>query len=207
MPCSLTQRSGTRIVYRRVRAARANEEPRLTNAPVPEALRVRVVHRDEPGIERTPSGLLQTNAARQYVARDVASDIAHLLDSAARLRFPAPDGTADGERQICAGDIAVLVRTNAQANLIRAALEGARVPAVINGAGSVFSTPSARAWLRLLDAVDRPATPSRARAAALTPFLGWDAHRIATADEEEWDESTGDCIAGIVCSGTPGSLS
>ena len=90
-------------------------------------------------------------------------------------------------RPFCAGDIAVLVRTHAQADLIREALDSARVPAVINGAGSVFATPSARDWLRLLEAIDRPAAASRARSAALTPFLGWSASRIAEASEEEWE--------------------
>src|SRR5205823_2530405 len=89
---------------------------------------------------------------------------------------------------LCAGDIAVLVRAHAHADVVRAALEAARVPAVINGAGSVFATASARDWLRLLEAIDRPATPSRARTAALTPFLGWSAYRIATAGDDEWEE-------------------
>ncbi len=78
-------------------------------------------------------------------------------------------------------------RTHAQADLIREALDTARVPAVINGAGSVFETPSARDWLRLLEAIDRPAAASRAHAAALTPFIGWSAARIAGASEEEWE--------------------
>ena len=47
------------------------------------------------------------------------------------------------------------------------------IPAVINGAGSVFGTTPARDWLRLLEALERPASAPRARAAALTPFLGW----------------------------------
>ncbi|MBV9604470.1 MAG: PD-(D/E)XK nuclease family protein, partial [Solirubrobacterales bacterium] len=64
----------------------------------------------------------------------------------------------------------------------------ARVPAVINGGGNVFGTPTARAWLRLLEALERPASTVRARTAAATPFLGWSAERIATAGEPEWDE-------------------
>ncbi len=43
------------IVYRRVLAAEANRAPRLTGAGAP--LRVRVVHRDEPAVERTPKRL------------------------------------------------------------------------------------------------------------------------------------------------------
>ncbi len=64
----------------------------------------------------------------------------------------------------------------------------ARVPAVLNGAGTVFNTRSARDWLALLEAIERPASPVRARTAALTPFLGWRAERIAIASDDEWGE-------------------
>ena len=68
---------------------------------------------------------------------------------------------------------------------MRGALERVGVPAVINGAGSVFATPAARDWLRLLEAIERPTSDARARSAALTPFLGWTAEQVATADERE----------------------
>jgi len=63
------------------------------------------------------------------------------------------------------------------------ALERVGVPAVINGAGSVFATPAADEWLRLLEAVERPVSTARARSAALTAFLGWSAEQMAAADE------------------------
>ena len=47
------------IVYRRVRAAPSNQLPGLIGAPVAAPVRVRVVHRDEPSITRTPSGYAQ----------------------------------------------------------------------------------------------------------------------------------------------------
>ena len=61
-------------------------------------------------------------------------------------------------------------------------------PAVINGGGNVFATATARDWLRLLEALERPASTIRARTAAATPFLGWSGERIATAAEPEWEE-------------------
>jgi exodeoxyribonuclease V beta subunit len=176
------------IVYRQVTAAPAHHEPRLTGAPAHEPLRIRVVGRDEPTIERTPSGLLRAPAVREYIAQDLAADIVALLCAEAKIERRDPDGTPCGCEPISAGDIAVLVRTHSHADLIRSALDEARVPAVINGAGSVFATPSARDWLRLLEAIDRPAQTSRARIAALTPFIGWSAERIATAGESQWEE-------------------
>ena len=83
----------------------------------------------------------------------------------------------------------MLVRTNRQAALIRDALEEAGVPAVINGAGSVFGTDAAREWLRLLEALERPASITRAHSAALTCFLGWSARALAADDEDRaWEE-------------------
>jgi exodeoxyribonuclease V beta subunit len=176
------------IVYRRVRATGAHQQPRLIGAPDGAPLRIRIAHRDEPTIERTPRGLPQSQSTREHIAKDLATEVVALLSSKAQIEQRSQDGTVTGRETICAGDIAVLVRTHAQADLIHEALEAVRVPAVINGAGSVFATPSARDWLRLLEAIDRPAVVSRARAATLTPFFGWDAERVATAGEDDWEE-------------------
>ena len=71
---------------------------------------------------------------------------------------------------------------------VRDALDAVGVPAVINGAGSVFATPAAREWLRLLEALERPASPVRARAATMTSFLGWTAEQVAAASDDEWED-------------------
>ena len=176
------------IVYRRVAADPAHQAPRLIGAPSAAALRVRVAHRDEPTIELTARGFAQAGSTREHVARDLAADIVALLSSGAHIEHRAPSGQPAGQAPIEPGHIAVLVRTNKNAELIYAELHAARVPAVINGAGSVFATPSARDWLRLLEAIERPASTLRARTAALTPFLGWDAGRIAGAPESDWEE-------------------
>ncbi len=162
------------IVYRGVTAA--NAESRLRGAGAP--LRIRVVHRDEPGIERTArSGHATAGSARAHVAKDLAADLVRLLDSDARV----------GDEPVRPGHVAVLVQTNRTAALVRDALDAVAIPAVINGAGSVFGTPPAREWLRLLEALERPTSAARAHAAALTPFFGWSAERIATATDEEWE--------------------
>jgi exodeoxyribonuclease V beta subunit len=176
------------IVYRQLRAAPAHQTSRLRGAPSEAALRVRVVHRDEPSIELTNYGYARAPVAREHVARDLAGDVVRLLDSGATLERRTVSGEPCGEERICPRHIAVLVRTHANAELICAQLESARVPAVINGGGNVFGTPTARGWLRLLEALERPASTLRARTAAATPFLGWSGERIAMAGEPEWEE-------------------
>jgi exodeoxyribonuclease V beta subunit len=52
----------------------------------------------------------------------------------------------------------------------------------------VFGTPTAREWLRLLEAIERPASLTRARSAALTCFLGWSTEQVAAAGEDGGEE-------------------
>ncbi len=97
---------------------------------------------------------------------------------------------AGGEtlRPVGPGDISVLVRTNRQAISVRDALGDSGVPAVVAGGGSVFESAPATDWVRLLAAIDRPTSRRLAAAAALTHFVGWNAPRVASAGDEDWEE-------------------
>ena len=177
------------IVYRQVRAASAHQRTRLIGAPADAALRVRLVRRDQPSIMQTNYGYASAPSAREHIARDLAADVVELLSSDAQIEHRKPDGTPLNSDPIAPGDLAVLVRTHANAELVRQSLEDARVPAVINGAGSVFATGAAGDWLRLLEAIERPSSALRAKTAALGAFFGWSAERIASASEQEWEEA------------------
>ena len=72
-------------------------------------------------------------SAREHIAKDLAADLVRLLSRGGR--------GADAARPTSA----VLVQTNRNAALVRDALDAAGVPAVINGAGSVFGTATADA--------------------------------------------------------------
>jgi exodeoxyribonuclease V beta subunit len=174
------------IMYRRVRAADANQTPRLSGAPSPEPLRIRIVHRD--AVALTRAGFASNAAAREHIAKDLAADLVELLSSHVQIETRADDGRILAREQARPAHAAVLVRTNRNAALVREALDVAAIPAVINGAGSVFGTPTAREWLRLLEALERPASITRAHSAALTCFLGWSPERIAIADDSAWEE-------------------
>ena len=162
-----------RIVVGPVRAASPGS--RLTPQQAP--LRVRTVRRDQCGpLGRT--GLPAVGRVRARVAEDLAADVVRLLTGPTRLR---------GE-QVRPADVAVLVRTNDQGAMIRDALQAAGVPVVLSGTASVFATPSAQAWLVLLQALEQPHRAARARAAALTPFLGWTAERLDAQGDAALEE-------------------
>ncbi|MFZ0041634.1 MAG: UvrD-helicase domain-containing protein [Solirubrobacteraceae bacterium] len=167
------------IAYRQVRAAPEHQTSALADAPIPAPLRFRVAMRESPSLALTQYGYAQKASASELIARDLAGDVVALLSS---------DATID-TKGVCPADLAVLVRTNRQAALIREALGQSGVPAVINGAGSVFGTEIAREWLALLESLERPASITRAHAAALTCFIGWSADRLAEAgdDEDSWE--------------------
>jgi exodeoxyribonuclease V beta subunit len=175
------------IVYRRVRAPEANQAPRLIGAPGAAPVRVRIVHRDEPSVAVTQKGFAGNASTREHIAQDLAADLVALLSSPAELESRAEDGTPMGREPIRPGHVAVLVRTHRNAAMVRDALAAAGVPAVINGAGSVFATTPARDWLRLLQAIERPTSAPRAHSAALTAFIGWSAEQVASADEDAWE--------------------
>ncbi|MEP6697131.1 MAG: UvrD-helicase domain-containing protein [Pseudonocardiales bacterium] len=149
-----------------------HEGRRLCGAGPP--LRLRVASRAQAG--KADCGMPLVGEARALVAEDVAFDIVGLLSGPAMLTL---DRDARPPRP---GDIAVLVRTNDQAILVRDQLDKANVPAVLTGSKSVFLAPMTREWLTLLRAIDQPHRTGLARAAALTCFMGWTAEALATAD-------------------------
>ncbi len=173
------------IAYRSVRAAPEHDRPRLAlgdgSAPTP--LRVRCLRRDH-GL-RDSQGDIGADVARNRIAADVTVETVRLLDAGAGIVERDRDGAASEPRPFGAGDLAVLVRTNAEANLVQRCLTEAGVPAIINGVGSVFLTPAAAEWRRLLEALERPTSVGRVRAAALTSFLGWRPAALAEAGDDD----------------------
>jgi exodeoxyribonuclease V beta subunit len=176
------------IVHLPVRAAEPNREPRLVDTPATAPLRVRMLHRSDALVPLTPKGYASKSAAEGLIADDLAADVVRVLSSPATLVARAADGSEGGREHVRPRHVAVLVPTNRLAALVDDALERAGVPAVINGAGSVFATPAAVEWLQMLEAVERPVSTARARSAALTSFLGWSAEQMAAADEPAWEE-------------------
>ena len=151
-------------------------------------MRIRLALREDPTISLTQNGFARKPSASDHIVADLAADVVALLQSRACV---ADHRGSALTTEVRPDHLAVLVRTNRQAALVRDALSRVGVPAVINGAGSVFATGPARDWLALLEALERPASVIRAHAAALTPFIGWSAEQLAAADDDDgwaWEE-------------------
>jgi exodeoxyribonuclease V beta subunit len=178
------------ISYRNVHAARANVEPRLVGAPVAAPLRVRIVHGKDHLVARTNQGQLKAGDAREFIARDLAALTVEYLSAKPGVEVirRRRDGTQVERPALHPGDVAVLVRSNKHAVTVRDALQAAGVPAVIGGSGSVFVSDAAREWLRLIEALERPASRARASLVALTQFIGWSAEEMAQAEEGRWED-------------------
>ena len=176
------------ISYRNVHAADANAASRLVGAPLASPLRVRIVRAEDRLVARTQQGQLKAPDAREFIAGDLAAETVQLLRAEPEVVTRRRDGTEVARRPLHPGDVAVLVRSNKHAVTVRDALRAVGVPAVIGGAGSVFVSESAREWLRLLEALERPASRERASLVALTQFIGWSAEEVARADEGRWED-------------------
>jgi len=109
----------------------------------------------------------------------IATEIAALLNSGTRL----------GDKPVGPHDIAVLCRTNAQAQAVQVALRERGVPAVLDCQESVFNSEMAEELDRLMWAMVEPGTPKRVRAALATIALGVTAEELVQLDQDEqtWD--------------------
>ncbi|CNE85870.1 exonuclease V subunit beta [Yersinia nurmii] len=98
--------------------------------------------------------------------------------------------TPDGPRPVQASDITILVRSRAEAALIRDALSLLSIPSVyMSNRDSVFETPEAKDLLWLLQAVLAPEQERALRSAMATSLLGLDAQMLDALnhDEKAWD--------------------
>ncbi|MCL2848489.1 MAG: UvrD-helicase domain-containing protein [Micrococcales bacterium] len=90
-------------------------------------------------------------------------------------------------RPVRPDEVAVLARSRDDVEHVHAALRDAGVPAVSSALPSVFCSPGAYDWQLLLTALAGGGYPGYEAAAALTPFVGWDAHRLGTATGADRD--------------------
>lgn len=118
--------------------------------------------------------------AKAAIFGDLVGQVRGLLEGA-----QLPTGDADSTRRVRPSDIAVLVRSNKDADTVRAALRRQGIPAILARGLSVMESPAAMQWRWLLDAMTRPSDPVRARTFALSWFGGYSAQWVANADDDD----------------------
>lgn len=87
------------------------------------------------------------------------------------------------------GDMAVLVRTNAEARRVKSVLDGCRVPAVIGGDADVLESEEADELLRLAGAIAAPQDGRAVRAAMSTRLWGSDTDALRATLESDGDDA------------------
>ena len=156
-----------RIVVAPVSPAHSGRSLATTEAPV----RIRLLSK---GARST----FAVGDARGEVTRDLTSEVVTLLGSGTLLQ--PRDGTP--ERRVQPGDIAVIVRTGTQLDLVHEALLAAGVPSVQRTTSSVFGTSAGADWMVLLEALEQPHRSARLRRLAISPFVGWVAVDLEDGD-------------------------
>ena len=163
-----------RIRFQPVAAGgRVDDDDYQRDGHVAAALTVRVL----PAPDRRDAW--KSGESRALATRACAEAI-HALLADARVGRANINGKA-----VQPGDIAVLVRSHAEAERIQTALAEAGIAAVAAGKQSLFATEQAQELLTLFEALLRPADESRLRAALATVLLGLDAEAIARLGHDE----------------------
>ena len=148
------------------------------------ALTVRVLRSGERDDKGRPAAW-SAPASRRHATDACVAEI-HALLSEARNGH----ATIHGE-PVQPGDIAVLVRSHAEATRMQLALSAAGIAAVAAGKQSLFETEQAEELLAVFEALLQPADESRLRAALATVLLGVDAAGIARLDHDDaWRSET-----------------
>ncbi len=156
---------------------------------------ISVVERE--GLATDRSGFVKKAAALNVIPQILARDMLSILSAGARAADGqgegAPDAVgfadSDSTRQITydisPGDMAVLVRTNAQAEAVHQALSQVNIPSFLSKTGSVFDSVEAVELFDILAAVDQPGRIGRLKAALVSSVYGWNADMLKDMDRDE----------------------
>src|SRR5690554_5002519 len=123
--------------------------------------------------------------ANPIIAETVASEIQTLISGSYTI----------GERKIQPSDIAILVRKHTQASEIQEALTASGLQSILKSKMSVFHTDEAKEIEIVLAAIIDSSFEGLIRAALTTTLLGFDAHQLLEANENE--EQWADIVLGF----------
>ncbi|OGQ99522.1 MAG: exodeoxyribonuclease V subunit beta [Deltaproteobacteria bacterium RIFOXYD12_FULL_57_12] len=137
-------------------------------------------HPDQIEVGQTLKPMTKTSG-REKILAAIAAEIVRLLDLGQQGRALL------GDRAVTPADIAVLVRTNHEARLVRKTLTACRVPNVLHSSESLFASQEAWEMEVFLHGIAEPEDPRKLRAALATDFIGLrcdEIQRLADADRD-----------------------
>jgi len=121
---------------------------------------------------------------RKDVAEAVAGDIVELLGA-------ADQGNASiGDKAISGGDIAVLVRSHTEGDLIKVALNACGIASVQSSKDSIYETHEAAEIIILLTAIVEPQREDNVRRALVTELIGKTAEDLLAYEDDSnaWED-------------------
>ena len=116
--------------------------------------------------------------------RFIVAELGRLLDPAEPVLLQLTDQLAP-LRSLAPHDIAILVRSNRQAEEYRQALAEAAIPAVVGSRQSVFETIECREMLLLLQAIAAPVDTGRLKTALTISWFGFTGNRLYELWQDE----------------------
>lgn len=166
------------ISFSPVKAAKISNRKHLTIRGVQEpCLQLCVLKR----LESDKKRINKPEAARR-ISQDLAGEISRLLNLGGKGEVKI------GELAIFPQDIAVLVRTNREAQLVKEALASCNVSSVLQGTGDLFLSREAWEFERILEAAADPGSDRKIRSALATDMLGGTVRSLETieSDQDSW---------------------
>jgi len=162
----------------------ADQEPLRIRGVEPVPLQFWMLRLDEGNQTLRPLGFIRGDAALTEAARACAGYIADLLN-----RADAGEVTI-GDNALKPSDIALLVRTHREGDLVQQALRACGISSVSLSEDSVFATEDAAELTTLLQALAALHDKGRVRAALATTLLGRSAAELAQLSDDElaWEE-------------------
>ncbi len=139
------------------------------------------INRDGMALDR--DGFISRDTAEKLVPGVVAEDILCLLQSEKCLLNRKIEGSQP--QRISPGDIAVLVRTNVQAEQVQTALSLRGIPSYLSKTGSVFDSKEAQDLYDILLAVCQPENKGSLLAALCTSVFNFSSKDIFELDQQE----------------------